>query len=137
MRYRPFHRGLVFLAGLMLCLHSIFPHVHAPHGDDGAVVVFAEHSGARPSFFEVLVDLVTADLGEEHLEHLAATDVDLDLSPLLPASTMLWPAGFPFGDASQPGPQNVIQEILAYHPLLPEDEVFARQRPLRGPPSVG
>lgn len=58
---------LVFLSGILILLHTLIPHIH----HDAAIS--QEHSAALPDW---LVDLLTTDLGEGHLEH-AATKFDL------------------------------------------------------------
>ena len=74
---------LVFLSGILILLHTLIPHIHHE------VAVSQEHSTALPDW---LVDLLTTDLGEGHLEH-AATKFDLqqqinqtDTGLLLPIS---------------------------------------------------
>lgn len=124
------------LAGLILSLHTVFPHVHAPHGEQGEVVVFAEQPDTERSLLEVLYELVTADLGEEHLEHFAPADVDgalvLSIPPAIPLARLLSSVR-----DQVVAPQKDLQEIIAYHPLLPDEAAFIRQRPLRGPPTAG
>lgn len=134
MRHLMLHRGLVLLAGFILCLHTVFPHVHAPHGAEEALV-FAEKPSNERSFLDVLYDLVTADLGEEHLEHFTPADSDANLSALALSPTA--PLGsyfFTAADQSIP-PHQHRKQILTYHPLLPDDEMSILDRPLRGPPA--
>lgn len=137
MRQLTIHRGLVLLAGLILCLHTVFPHVHGPDGDVVATVVAKEKPAEDRTFLDVLFELVTADLGEEHLEHFTQSDgnavvVVLALPPAVtpPEQTFL-------SADQQVGNQIIFQPLIAYHPLLPEEEALVRQRPLRGPPFVG
>lgn len=137
MRQLILHRGLVLLAGLILCLHTVFPHVHGSDGNVVASVVVKEKPAEDRTFLDVLFELVTADLGEEHLEHFTQTDGNgvVVVLALPPAITPAVPA---FLSAHKPeSDQTIFQPIIVYHPLLPEEEALARQRPLRGPPSVG
>lgn len=137
MRHLILHRGLVLLAGFILCLHTIFPHVHVGEGSETEVAVFSEESAETRSLLDVLYELVTADLGEEHLENFtpASSEVAMVVLVLPPALLPLTPWSYP-GHLLVANESHT-KEVIALPPLLPEEADLVRQCPLRGPPAVG
>ena len=137
MRHLMLHRGLVLLAGFILSLHTIFPHVHAPDGNETTTVVFSEASAEARSLLDVLYDLVTADLGEEHLENFTPANSDGTTVVLALPPAYLPPATPLFSGNLLTENQNKTREVIPPHLLLPDEVDLVRQCPLRGPPAVG
>lgn len=82
MRYPPFHSTLLLLAGLLLSLHSVVPHVHGIPCSSPGEVTTNNTSAPKGDILSLLQDFFTnTDLGEDHLEHFSADhDVTLDLA---------------------------------------------------------
>ncbi|WP_273445072.1 hypothetical protein [Neolewinella agarilytica] len=135
MRYSPFHTTLLLLAGLLLSLHSVVPHVHGlPCGKPGEVT--AGHIPASGGdLLGLLQDFFTnTDLGEDHLEHFSADhDVTLDLA----FTATLPPATLPhivLAVISEPGVTRRERVFRSWH--FPPSGVYPDADAPRGPPTI-
>jgi hypothetical protein len=58
---------LIYLSGLILCLHTLIPHSH----EQVFTEVFDQSADHELDFFGLLKGLFSTDLGEDHLEYFA------------------------------------------------------------------
>jgi hypothetical protein len=137
MRNQFFHRGLVLIAGFIFCLHTIYPHVHSSDGVEEELSFTQATTDAR-SLLDLLCSLVEADLGEEHLEHFTASDLDASsLVVAVPSVVIHPPVTFYLPVVAPAADQIKGLRVVNDHPLLPDDKFLLCQRPLRGPPFYG
>lgn len=95
-RLATLRQGLLLLAGLLLTIHTVVPHVHGSPFSDASVPMAIQPPPALTGWLGILGDLVSGDMGEEHLEHFAPEKIDqlaLSLTPTLqdfPPSPLYW-----------------------------------------------
>ncbi|WP_020567365.1 hypothetical protein [Neolewinella persica] len=92
MKTTSFHRALLLLAGLLLSLHSLVPHVHSGHSDSSGEVSAEIIPGTNGDLLGLLQNFFTnTDLGEDHLEHFSSDNhatLDLEVIALLPPADL-------------------------------------------------
>lgn len=80
MKVTSFHRGLLLLAGLLLSLHSLVPHVHGSVRNVPGQLTLNNTLSPSQDLQSFLQDFFAeTDLGEDHLEHFAS---DHDVTPV-------------------------------------------------------
>lgn len=73
MKVTSFHRGLLLLAGLLLSLHSMVPHVHGSVRNVSGQLTLNNTLSPSQGLQGFLQDFFSeTDLGEDHLEHFAS-----------------------------------------------------------------
>lgn len=87
-----FHRTFLFLAGLLLSLHSLVPHVHGSSYAAPGETVALQAPSLNSDWLALLQDFFTeSDLGEDHLEHFSPGQdlaYDLGIVSLLPPTAL-------------------------------------------------
>ena len=63
-------------AAVLLCLHTLVPHVHHHAGEGEA------SPEDKPAWLILLKDVVGADIGTQHLQHLSTADADPEMRSL-------------------------------------------------------
>ncbi len=120
------------LAGLLLCLHTLMPHVHAEVFLQPGEITLAEAPNPGHSLFDLLSGLVQGDLGQEHLENFTEEQPDALL-----AKTFFAPAAAPL--LLYPTPPKPLVGVLSagrahQELLLPKSVALQLSCPQRGPP---
>jgi hypothetical protein len=73
--FKPFlKKFLLFLSGLILILHTLFPHFHSKINHSDCIQVYSEINFEEDS--NLLLDFITQNLGENHLEVFFASNFD-------------------------------------------------------------
>lgn len=133
MKTSSFHRGLLLVAGLLLSLHSLVPHVHADHCLGSGEITAKEIPASENGLLSLLQALFTSsDLGEDHLEHFAADHdsvLDLDIIASLPPALSPVLAFFPY--AAQP---TIRRKQIFRSRHFPPSGVYPDADAPRGPP---
>lgn len=132
MRTLLLHRGIILLAGLLLSLHTLLPHVHVSQSGQLSTISFGERSPSSRGLFDLLSGLVHGDLGQEHLENFTKDQSDLGIvkADLVTASAIF---------VAQPLVSNKewsSQFLVSQESLPPIDAGLSLQHPLRGPPNL-
>lgn len=129
-----FHRGFLLLAGLLLCLHSLVPHVHGPVRNSSGEETVESIPSSDGTLLGLLQDFVTdTDLGEDHLEHFSADhDVTLDFeitsfSPLALLPTVV--------SASLKEAAPICRQRAFRGQLIPPSGIYPDTASPRGPPA--
>lgn len=135
MKATLFHRGLLLLAGLLLSLHALVPHVHG-YDQPGSVELRTEtNSEGTTNLLSFLQDFFTdTDLGEDHLEHFS-TDHNINLDLQVPA--VLPPAVWPAIVIALRDRTSVIRRRRVFRSRhFPPSGVYPDADAPRGPPSI-
>lgn len=121
------------LAGLLLCLHTAIPHVHGTlHSNSQSVEISDKSSCVEEGVLHLLKDLLSSDLGEDHLENFTP-DLQKDLNGTTYISPAVLLAPFPVLN-------HVLAEITSarqaatYLASLPPDDPVINAGLSRGPP---
>ncbi|MFK8163965.1 MAG: hypothetical protein AB8H12_16080 [Lewinella sp.] len=133
MQRSPFHRGLVMLAGLLLCLHTAIPHVHGVvHSNEQPIEISGNSSCVDAGLLHLIKDLLSSDLGEDHLENFTP-DFTKDHSILALLAPTTITAFFPNHYLVLPSVTSA-QQVASYLADLPPDDPIVGLEPSRGPP---
>ncbi len=125
MKTDVFARSCLLLAGLILCLHTVVPHVH---GEQAGV------TGQPYGLVDILKDLLGSDLGEDHLEHFSSGQ-DLDLSVDVVAA--LPPFAQPVLVLLSPRLASLVRRRRVFrHRHFPPSAVYPDADAPRGPPRL-
>jgi len=128
-----FHRGLVMLAGLLLCLHTVIPHVHGElHPSQQPLEISGNTSCVDAGILYLIKDLLSSDLGEDHLENFTP-DFTKDLSIVAFLAPAIMTTVFPNHHPIVPSVTSA-QQVASYLADLPPDDPVVGQEPSRGPP---
>jgi hypothetical protein len=90
MRITSFHHTFLLLAGLLLSLHSLVPHVHGPEWAGPEEPIAYNAPAPNNNWLSLLQDFFTnTDLGEDHLEYFSPSqdlllEFELELVSILP-----------------------------------------------------
>ena len=93
MRIIIIHRTFLLLAGLLLSLHSLVPHIH---GSEDVTEVTVKTTGTldeNGNWLNFLQDFFTqTDMGEDHLEHFSpGQDLSLELDLIASVPPVILP----------------------------------------------
>lgn len=134
MRFTHFHRGLLTLAGLLLSLHSLVPHVHGEQLLAVNGTSINHIPGQSVDLFGLLQDLfANSDLGEDHLEHFSLdhdASVDLELVVFLPPAILP-----PVTSLPTPASSLVRRQQMFRNRHFPPSGIYPDNASPRGPPS--
>ncbi len=131
MRSLLLHRGIIFLAGILLCLHTLLPHVHANFTAGTDALSMGTRPEVNHSLLDLLSGLVEGDLGQEHLENFTQGKADLEV-----VKTIIAPAAAPLPstpDFTTIAPATGTGFFLTAAASL-QDPGYPGLQPLRGPP---
>ena len=128
------HHGIVLLAGLLLCLHTVIPHVHGSlHPSTLLVAEAGEQTNCvDEGLLRLIKDLLSSDLGEDHLENFTPDlnkDFSVDIALPLPDLT----APFPVLNVGLAEVTSA-RQVSSYLANLPPDDPVVDLASTRGPP---
>ncbi len=134
MKSRLHHRFPVLLAGFLLCLHTVVPHVHQLRLTAGQRIercdVLLPVNG---QWLGLLRGVIGADMGQGHLEHLSVDRAEATL-PVAPAEALALARQLPEWPPFPPMAQRLLRLSPTSHPKWPPEGDYCRATPLRGPP---
>ncbi len=121
-------RILLLCAALLLCLHTLVPHVHHHDGEG------AGEPDDNPAWLVLLKNVVGADIGTQHLQHFSTADADPEVLLLAENSAGLEGEAEPV--LRLPArPTAIPKSTVEYRgPLTVAATDYPPADPLRGPP---
>lgn len=126
-------RGLLLLAGLILTIHTLVPHVHGAHFITPGETSTSTNHETPFGWLDLLTDLVDADMGEDHLENFSP-EKTIDFTLVVPTFLPTLPSAL-FAERFLFQPETAVRVEQAPSPSPQIKEVFLRQVALRGPPA--
>lgn len=134
MRQRNFHRFCILLAGLLLSLHTLVPHMHLAGRAAVADLSLETPAQDAGNIFGFLQTLVGSNLGQGHLEHFVQDhELPGTSTEIAPAAA---PPVLPLANfAPYSLPVALRRQRVFLHHLFPPDGRFDAPTALRGPPA--